>query len=127
MSQKNDQTPSDPPRRFQDFLVLTSGGVAVLALLFLTGAIGLVEWITGATVMTAGALAFYVGSVPSSNRSRESELLAPPPVEAPAPREDDIEQFILALPLPAVLISSQSQITSINSHAMRLFRRHHVG
>ncbi|MEL6723933.1 MAG: ATP-binding protein [Pseudomonadota bacterium] len=122
MSQKNDQTPSDPPRRFQDFLVLTSGGVAVLALLFLTGAIGLVEWITGATVMTAGALAFYVGSVPSSNRSRESELLAPPSVEAPAPREGDIEQFILALPLPAVLISSQSQITSINAHAMRLFR-----
>ncbi len=122
MSQKNDQTPSEPPRRFQDFLVLTSGGVAVLALLFLTGAIGLVEWITGATVMTAGALAFYVGSAPSSNRTREPEVLAPPPVETAEPREDNLEQFILALPLPALLISAQSQITSINAHAMRLFR-----
>ena len=95
MSQKNDQSPSEPPRRFQDFLVLTSGGVAVLALLFLTGAIGLVEWITGATVMTAGALAFYVGSAPSSNRAREAEVLAPPPAQTAEPREGDIEQFIL--------------------------------
>ena len=52
MSQKNGQFQPDPPRRFRDFFVLTVGAVSVLALLYLTGAIGLVEWITAAIVMS---------------------------------------------------------------------------
>ncbi|MHA7898986.1 MAG: sensor histidine kinase [Henriciella sp.] len=126
MAQKTDQTPPEPPRRFQDFLVLTSGSVAVLALLFLTGAIGLVEWVTGAVVMTAGALAFYVGSAPNANRIREAPVLETPAIAAPTSRPNEIEQFILALPLPALLISSQGQITAINAHAQGLFRLNHT-
>lgn len=122
MSEKTDQTPPEPPRRFQDFLVLTSGSVAVLALLFLTGAIGLVEWVTGAVVMTAGALAFYVGSAPNANRIREAPVLETPAAVTTAARPSEIEQFILALPLPALLISPQGQITSVNAHAQSLFR-----
>lgn len=122
MSQKNDQNASDARRRFQDFLVLTSGGVGVLALLFLTGAIGLVEWITGAIVMTAGALAFFVGSAPNSRKIREAAVLDQPAETKDAPTASTIEQFILALPLPALLISNQQQISSANSHAQNLFR-----
>ena len=55
MSQKNGQFQPDPPRRFRDFFVLTVGAVSVLALLYLTGAIGLVEWITAAIVMSSSA------------------------------------------------------------------------
>ncbi|MEO1304001.1 MAG: ATP-binding protein [Pseudomonadota bacterium] len=122
MSQKNSQSPTDPPRRFRDFLVLTSGAVAVLALLFLTGAIGLVEWITGAIVMTAGALAYYVGSAPSTHATLEADVLTPPIDERIPEPNSAIEEFILALPLPAVLISAQSQLSSINTHARALFR-----
>lgn len=122
MSQKNDQNASDARRRLQDFLVLTSGGIAVLALLLLTGAIGLVEWITGAIVMTAGALAFYVGSAPNSKKIREAAVLDQPPEAEDAPDAGAIDQFIMALPLPALLISKQQQVTSSNPHAQSLFR-----
>ncbi|MEM7638656.1 MAG: ATP-binding protein [Pseudomonadota bacterium] len=122
MSQQNGPAQPDPPRRFQDFLVLTSGAVAVLALLFLTGAIGLVEWAIGAVVMTAGALAFYVGSAPAPEKQGTPPVLETPP-SPPAQRpEDSVEPFILALPLPALLISRDAQIVTANKHARNLFR-----
>ena len=125
MSQMNDHPQSDPPKRFRDFIVLTSGSVAVLALLFVTGAIGLVEWVTGAVVMTAGALAFYVGSAPSVDKRREPGVLQTSPspelTELEQP-QDSIEPFIKALPLPALLISQDTQIVATNSHAQALFR-----
>ncbi len=122
MSQQNGPAQPDPPRRFQDFLVLTSGAVAVLALLFLTGAIGLVEWAIGAVVMTAGALAFYVGSAPAPEKQGTAPVLETPP-SPPAQRpEDSVEPFILALPLPALLISRDAQIVTANKHARNLFR-----
>lgn len=122
MSQKRSENRADRPKRFQDFLVLTSGGVAVLALLFLTGAIGLVEWVTGAVVMTAGALAFYVGSAPSQAKQPKAEVLQPPPTPPKEVASDPVEPFILALPLPALLISDQGQVTVANAHARNLFR-----
>ncbi|MEM7330097.1 MAG: ATP-binding protein [Pseudomonadota bacterium] len=122
MSHQNGQIQPDPPRRFRDFLVLTSGAVAVLALLFLTGAIGWVEWVIGAVVMTSGALAFYVGSAPTPQKQRLAPVLdtAASPTR-PAP-EESVEPFILALPLPALLISQDAQIVTVNAHARMLFR-----
>ena len=122
MSQSKPETQPDPPKRFRDFLVLTLGGVAVLALLFLTGAIGLVEWITGAIVMTAGAVAFYVGSAPTGRKIRPAEVLESP--REPSPPSDDatFASFIDALPLPAILVSSDRQLSSVNRHARNLFR-----
>lgn len=122
MSQSKPETDGDPPKRLRDFLVLTSGGVAVLALLFLTGAIGLVEWITGAVVMTAGALAFYVGSAPASQKIRTAEVLDPPERKISASEDTAIESFIAALPLPALLVSPEGQLSSVNGHARSLFR-----
>ena len=122
MSHKNGQTPSESRKRFQDFFVLTAGGIAVLALLLVTGAIGLVEWITAAIVMSAGALAFFVGSAPSPEKARSAPVL-----DISAPQKSDtvaetVEPFILALPLPALLISDDAQVTTANTHARNLFR-----
>lgn len=122
MSQKNGQTPSETRKRFQDFFVLTAGGIAVLALLLITGAIGWVEWITAAIVMSAGALAFFVGSAPSPEKAHSAPVL-----DTPAPQKSDtvtdtVEPFILALPLPALLISKDAQVTTANAHAGNLFR-----
>ncbi|MEE2930384.1 MAG: ATP-binding protein [Pseudomonadota bacterium] len=122
MSQRKGQSPSDPPRRFRDFFVLTLGSIAVLALLLLTGAIGLVEWITGAIVMTAGALAFYVGSAPQTATSEEHHADDVTLETEPTALKNEIEPFIMALPLPALLISSQAQIQAANSPATNMFR-----
>lgn len=122
MSEKIRQIPPDPPRRFRDFFVLTSGAVAVLALLYLTGAIGLVEWITGAIVMSAGALAYYVGSAPTSQNTPTPQVLEPATPTQTAPAEDGVESFILALPLPALVIGDDSMITTANVYARNLFR-----
>ncbi|MEO1188731.1 MAG: histidine kinase dimerization/phospho-acceptor domain-containing protein, partial [Pseudomonadota bacterium] len=122
MSQKNQPAQPDPPKRFQDFFVLTSGAIAVLALLFLTGAIGLVEWVIGAVVMTAGALAFYVGSAPTPQKPSPAPVLETPPTPEGQRPDISVEPFILALPLPALLISRDGQIVTANTHARSLFR-----
>ena len=102
--------------------MLTLGGIAVLALLFVTGAIGLVEWVTGAIVMTAGALAYFVGSAPST-RIVEDHPSGPDRLEQePVSPRNEIEPFIMALPLPALLISKTAQIQAANGHARNLFR-----
>jgi len=122
MSQKNAHHIPDPPKRFRDFLVLTAGSVGVIVLLLLTGAIGLVEAITAAIVMTAGALAFYVGSAPSAGKTHNPPLLqAQPGPEQDAP-PPSVEPFLMALPLPALLISPSGQVTTANPHARNLFR-----
>jgi two-component system phosphate regulon sensor histidine kinase PhoR len=122
MSQKKDPNPSEPGKRFRDFLVLTSGGVGVLALLYLTGAIGLVEWMTAAIVMIAGALAFFVGSASSPGASPRAAVLDAPTLLNEPQHDQAITSFIHALPLPALLIASGRQITAINTHARGLFR-----
>ena len=122
MSQGKGHSPSDPPKRFRDFFVLTLGGIAILALLFVTGAIGLVEWITGAIVMTAGALAYYVGSAPQAPATPAPQPAITQVKDEEAPKRNEIEPFIMALPLPALLISKEAQIAAANSHARNLFR-----
>jgi len=103
-------------------MVLTSGSIAVLALLYLTSAVGLVEWIMGAVVMSAGSLAFYVGSAPAAEQRKSAAVLDTAPATTVQRSEQSVEPFILALPLPALLISSDDQITVSNSHARSLFR-----
>ena len=122
MPQKNAPNPSDSRKRFQDFFVLTAGGIAVLALLLVTGAIGWVEWITAAIVMSAGALAFFVGSAPSPEKTRSAPVLETPSQQKPDPIAETVEPFILALPLPGLLVSGEAQITTANTHARNLFR-----
>lgn len=122
MSQDDRQIQPDPPRRIRDFLVLTLGAIAVLSLLYVTGALGFVEWITGAIVMSTGALAFFVGSAPSRQRNNVNLEVGP---ESPAPTEPSpnaVEPFVLALPLPALLITPDGLVATANVHARNLFR-----
>lgn len=122
MSQGNGQNQSESRKRFRDFFVLTVGGIAVLALLLVTGAIGLVEWITAAIVMSAGALAFFVGSAPSSLNTANAPVLDLPSAAKSTAVGETVEPFILALPLPALLITGDAQVTTANTHAKNLFR-----
>ena len=122
MSQNNGQIQPDPPRRIRDFLVLTLGAVAVLTLLYVTGAVGLVEWITGAIVMSTGALAFFVGSAPGGRKVSEPAPVRPDPAAPQSPTENAVEPFVLALPLPALLIAPGGTVETANIHARNLFR-----
>lgn len=121
MSEQDRRDFPDRPRRFRDFFVLTSGAVAILAILYLTGAIGLVEWVTAAIVMSAGSLAYFAGSAPSGHRTPPEVLQSATPAHAVDP-DGAVESFILALPLPALLIASDSRISVANIYARNLFR-----
>ena len=122
MSQDNGQIQPDPPRRVRDFLVLTIGAIAVLTLLYLTGAIGLVEWVTAAIVMSTGALAFFVGSAPSPRKDQTSSALQTLNPASGSVTDNAVEPFVLALPLPALLITPDGAVATANIHARNLFR-----
>ena len=107
-------------RRLRDFVILTMGGISVITLLFVTGAMGLVEWITGGIVMTAGALAYFVGSTPTT---------APAPIAAGNPEpivtpsaESTLRPLVNSLPFPAVLIGSDQRLSLTNQSARDVFR-----
>ncbi|MEM9055670.1 MAG: ATP-binding protein, partial [Pseudomonadota bacterium] len=122
MTQNNGHNRGESTRRFRDFLVLTTGGIGVLTLLFLTGTIGLVEWITAGVVMSAGALAFFVGSAPAPSKTSVAPILESPSPVPQAETVEAIESFILALPLGALLIAENGQVTIANEPARTLFR-----
>ena len=122
MSQDDRQIQPDPPRRIRDFFVLTFGGVAVLSLLYVTGALGFVEWVMGAIVMSTGALAFFVGSAPSPRRGEVHVEMEAEAASDPTPSERAVEPILLALPLPALLITPDGLVATANAHARDLFR-----
>ncbi len=120
MSAKGKQTGRDQDairRRIRDFVILTIGAVSVLALLLLTQAIGLVEWLTGVIVMLAGALAYYVGSLPTPQAPDIKPAKAEP---APAPVQI-VAGFVLAMPFPVLLIGPDNRIQTANASAHEIF------
>lgn len=108
--------------RARDFLILTGGSVAVLVLIFFTGAIGIVEAITSSLVIISGALAFYVGSEPAPKT--EPETLVPQNMET---REDafrrTINALITAFPFPALLINAAGRISAANTAAADILQQ----
>ncbi|MDJ0919657.1 MAG: ATP-binding protein [Henriciella sp.] len=109
-------------QRRKDFFVLTTGAAAVLTLLFVTNAIGLVEWITGGVVMIAGSLAYFVGSVPYYDKANLVETEAT--VEEQTPPEPPIDvlvPFLKALPFPAVLVDTDKRIHATNEGVLNVF------
>ncbi|MEO0550317.1 MAG: ATP-binding protein [Pseudomonadota bacterium] len=109
-------------QRRKDFIVLITGALAVLTLLFATNAIGLVEWVTGGIVMIAGSLAYFVGSVPYYDKSSLSE--APEDIAADdeaIPPIDVLAPFLEALPFPAILVDTDKRIYATNESVTRLF------
>ncbi|GAB5459497.1 MAG: ATP-binding protein [Henriciella sp.] len=108
-------------RRFRDFVILTFGAVSVLTLLLLSGSVGVVEWLTGGIVMTAGALAYFVGSLPAPTNTSLTPEEAQQDLSQPDPL-DLIAPYIQALPLPTLLINNESRIKLANNEARKLFR-----
>lgn len=108
-------------RRLRDFVILSLGGVGVLALLFATNsAFGLVDMLMGAIVMLAGAMAYYVGSAPTEAvETQENET---PKTKSPPKRAKSIGPFILTMPFPAILVDTDSRVRFANEYARRVFR-----
>ncbi|WP_084397667.1 sensor histidine kinase [Henriciella aquimarina] len=106
------------PERAQDFIVLTVGSAGLLALLIASGALGIVEGIMAAIVLIAGALAYYVGSVPPAPRIET--------IGEPSGAESDvgtsIQALVHALPFPACYISPEGRVQFANQQASSLFR-----
>ncbi|MEM8615675.1 MAG: ATP-binding protein [Pseudomonadota bacterium] len=117
-------------QRRNDFFVLGCGALAVMTLLLFTNAIGIVEWGTAMIVLTAGSLAYYVGStapegpdtttaqdeVEASTLTSHAQQVEPP--ELP----ERSRQLIGQLPFPAVLIDADGQLAVTNSAARDVFR-----
>lgn len=117
------QEPSGTKRsRARDFVTLTLGAVGVLALLGLTGAIGLVEFVMAAIVMVAGAMAFYVGSIPHARPAPEPAILQSARPDSKPEISEAINPFILSLPFAALLIDTEGKIAAANAHARKVFR-----
>ena len=106
------------PERARDFIVLTLGGAGLLTLLVASGALGIIEGVMAAIVLVAGALAYYVGSVPPERPAGTRTSLAP---EQDGLAET-IAAFIKALPFPALYIDPDQRIHVANMPAGRLFR-----
>lgn len=106
------------PERVRDFIVLTTGGAGLLTLLVFSGALGIVEGIMAAIVLIAGALAYYVGSVPPARPVEETAEAA-----ADQPGLDtSIQMLVRALPFPALYITPDERILVANRAAGSLFR-----
>ncbi len=124
MSDPDQRIPPDRDhirRRMRDFIVLTTGGVAVLVLLLFTSAIGLVEWITGSVVMVAGSLAYYVGSLPPAGRPDHFTQKN----TSPQPKIDTlslITPVLAAFPFPALMVNKEERIAFANRDAQSVFR-----
>ncbi len=106
------------PERAKDFIVLTFGGAGLLALLIASGALGIVEGLTAAIVLFAGALAYYVGSVPPDPMLDEgaAETAQDNSVDA------SIRSLVRALPFPAFFISGDNRLEVANQSARDLLR-----
>ncbi len=106
-------------RRLRDFIILTFGAISVIGMLFLTGAIGLIEWLTGSIVMLAGSLAFYVGSLPapvSTNLQKSTSPGKPAKLRPSAA----IIPYIQSLPFPALLIGDDNRLKTVNAGAREI-------
>lgn len=109
-------------RRIQDFFVLTIGGMSVLALLFLTGTLGLLESIIGAVVMGAGAMAYYAGSSPSPSSQGPAPILTSGKIADPVADQSEFGAFLMSLPFAVLSIASNGRIDIVNAHARRILR-----
>lgn len=118
---KNSQAREYARRRTRDFIILTVGAISVLGLLFLTGAVGSAEWLTGSIVMLAGSLAFYVGSLPPPGTNIQLDTAPAPQKKSKKKSGRDVTSFILTLPFPALVIGTDNRIKTINQTARDLF------
>ena len=104
--------------RARDFVVLSAGAMGVLVILAVSGALGWVEVLTASIVIAAGALAFFVGTIPSAS---PDDLVEGEGAET-EPEGPGLVDIIQALPLPALLIDRHGHIDVMNKRASTVFR-----
>ncbi|MEE2879575.1 MAG: ATP-binding protein [Pseudomonadota bacterium] len=106
------------PERVRDFIVLTTGGAGLLVLLVFSGALGIVEGVMATVVLTAGALAYYVGSVPPDRPIKDADTTRAQQKEL----DNSIQMLVRAVPFPALYITPDERILVANQPAGSLFR-----
>jgi len=106
--------------RRQDIAVLASGGLIILLVLTATGALGIVEGITAAMLLSGGALAYHLGvlanvraAVPKAqavaNHSSVNEIRR-------------VQQSLVdALDQPALVVDASAQLAAYNPVASKIF------
>ncbi|WOR14019.1 ATP-binding protein [Hyphomonas sp. FCG-A18] len=110
-------------KRVRDYVRLTLGTLGLLAILYFTNAIGLVEAITGAIVVVSGTLALYTATTSTELQTSKAQA----DIETGSPHSDDnilmetIHQFITAMPFPALLVSPDQRIEVANAPAVAVF------
>lgn len=107
------------PERARDFVVLVLSGCGLLALLIASGALDLIEGLTAGIVLAAGALAYFVGSVPPETSAPTQQAAG---TKAEPSAEAAIRTLVQALPFPAFHISPDNRIDAVNPQVKQLFR-----
>ena len=105
-------------RRARDFITLVCCFGVILFLMWITGAVGLIEAVTALLVTMSVATAIFVGTatiLPLSPR------LAVEPTRSP-PNRQDSAALLNALPLPAFEIDGEQRIVTVNEEAEIILR-----
>ena len=103
--------------RARDFAVLVTGALAIFALLAMTGALGLLEAVTSAIVLVAGALAFFVGSAPTQDKEKTAAPAEPLSATSGTTSADILD----ALPMPVIEIDPDGRVVAANAEGGRTF------
>lgn len=105
-------------RRARDYVTLVSCFGCILFLMWITGAIGLIEAITALLVAISVAMAVYVGT--ATILPLNSKLASEPAASLPDTHESTI--MLDALPLPAFEIDDEQRIVTVNEEAEVILR-----
>ena len=109
-------------RRIRDFFVLGLVGVSLLGLLFFSGALGILEFLTASLVLILVYLAYYIGSasfqaVASGRSDFRAEASKRDNHQIDYDGKESLEAVLLALPFAALLISPEQRIVTMNRMA----------
>lgn len=105
-------------RRARDFVTLVASFAVILFLMWVTGAVGLVEALAALLVAGSVALAIYVGTatvLPLNPRFSAEPAAVPPEAKEPT-------VLLKALPLPAFEIDDEQRIVAVNEEAEYILR-----
>lgn len=107
-------------RRGRDVGIVAGIAIGVFFILALSGALGWVEAITAAIVLTAASMAYFVGST----QSEPSEAGADAATDAKQTVEDDrvLPILVEALPVPVMSVGQDGRVSLANAPARDVFK-----
>ncbi|MEL6661662.1 MAG: ATP-binding protein [Pseudomonadota bacterium] len=112
--------PARATPRIRDLVVIVVLSAGIFALLSISGALGWVEAITATLVLSAAAMAYFVGtSQPDAEEPGEAGATSADPREE---GELDLAGTLEALPIPALHVGPDRRIHAANASARALLR-----